>query len=251
MTTDAQIAANRRNALKGSGPKTAEASSSRPHSTRLRKTLDRIIQTVPRAEQAAALEAARSVHPHSIFAAKLATFCELRDGETPEYDCFTFALDLINCPERIAAREYAPRDGGPAKLPGIADALPGPSFLHFLQLPTQPSLQSCRDSDLVVYYDKRGNAQHAGKIVAGTIVSKWGMKGALWQHGLWEVPTRYGKCVQFYSHRRKDCVQQQWLKYLLLLARRVSGFTSLVSVMWENRGKNLDHEELQRLVAKR
>jgi hypothetical protein len=180
---------------------------------------------------------------------KLADFCELRDDEAPEYDCFTFALDLIDCQERIAARAYAPRKIGPTQRPGIADALPGPNFLHFLQLPKQSSLQSCYDYDLVVYYDKFGHTQHAGKIVMGTIISKWGMKGALWQHGLWEVPNSYGTSVQFFAQRPKEYIRQQWLKYLRNLAQRVMGFTYLVSVMYENKGQNLSHEELLRLAA--
>jgi hypothetical protein len=216
----------------------------------LRNALDQILQEYQTPdEQAAALEKIRSEQPHSIRSARLEPICKLRDGETPEYDCFTFALDLIDCPERIAAREYAPRNIGPTKRPGIADALPGPNFLQFLLLPSQPSLQSCSDYDLVVYYDKFGNAQHAGKIVAGAIVSKWGMKGALWQHALWQVPSSYGTSVQFYSHRSKEYVREQWLKYLHKLAQRVRGFTYLVSVMYENKGKNLNHEELIRLAA--
>jgi hypothetical protein len=218
----------------------------------LRNALDRILrQHQTTGEQAAALEELRFVQPHSIHLATLADFCELRDGETAEYDCFTFGLDLIDCQERIAAQQYAPHKRGPIQRPGIADALPGPNFLQFLQLPKQTSLQSCHDYDLVVYCDKRGNAQHAGKIVAGTIVSKWGTKGALWQHGLWEVPSSYGTSVQFFSHCSKEYVRQQWLKYLYKLAQRVMGFTYLVSVMYENKGKNLSHEELLRLAAQK
>ena len=218
----------------------------------LRNALDQILGTYQTTtEQAAALEEIRSVHPHSIRSVKLADFCELRDDEAPEYDCFTFALDLIDCQERIAARAYAPRKIGPTQRPGIADALPGPNFLHFLQLPKQPSLQSCHDYDLVVYYDKGVNAQHAGKIVTGTIISKWGTKGALWQHGLWEVPNSYGTMVQFFAHRPREYIRQQWLKYLGNLAQRVMGLTYLVSVMYENKGKNLNHAELLRLAAQK
>lgn len=218
----------------------------------LRNAIDQIVQDFQTAdEQAAAFEEMRSAHPHSVRLARLETFRGLRDEQTPEYDCFTFALDLIDCPERIAAREYAPRNIGPAKQPGIADALPGPSFLHSLLLPDQPSLQSCCDGDLVVYRDKFRNPQHIGKVVAGAIVSKWGMKGSLWQHGLWEVPSSYGTSTRFYSHQPNEYVRQQWLVYLGRLAQRVSGFTLLVSVMSENRGKNFSSEVLLSLAANR
>jgi hypothetical protein len=93
----------------------------------LRNALDQILQKYQTpAEQMAALEAIRSAQPYSIRPSGLEDFCELSDGETPEYDCFTFALDLIDCQERIALRGYAPHKTGPILRPGIADALPGP-----------------------------------------------------------------------------------------------------------------------------
>ena len=139
----------------------------------LREAIDGILQRSQTADaQATLLEELRSALPHSIRPAILGMFCELPDGEIPEYDCFTFAFDLIDCPERIAARKYAPRTIGPAMQPGIVDVLPGPNFLPFLRLPEQPSFAACSDGDLVVYCDKFGNARHAGKIVDGAIVSK-------------------------------------------------------------------------------
>ena len=188
----------------------------------LREAIDGILQRSQTADaQATLLEELRSALPHSIRPAILGMFCELPDGEIPEYDCFTFAFDLIDCPERIAARKYAPRTIGPAMQPGIVDVLPGPNFLPFLRLPEQPSFAACSDGDLVVYCDKFGNARHAGKIVDGAIVSKWGMKGALWQHDLWDVPSSYGLSAQFYSRRPKEYVRQRWLVYLEHLAKRV------------------------------
>jgi len=218
----------------------------------LRNELDRILQKYQAPdEQAAALEEIRPALPHSIRSAKVEDFCELPAGAVPEYDCFTFALDLVDCQERIAVRQCAPRKIGPAKRPGIADALPGPSFLNFLQLPSQPSLESCSDYDVAVYYDKFGTAQHAGKVVAGTIVSKWGMKGALWRHGLWEVPSSYGTSVQFYSHRPKEYVLKRWLDYLCELGKMAGEFATLVLVIHENRDKNLNHEEFLVIAAKK
>ncbi|MCH7915675.1 MAG: hypothetical protein IH856_22010 [Deltaproteobacteria bacterium] len=218
----------------------------------LRNEIDRVIQVFQTPnEQAAALEELRATHPHSIQLATLERFCELPTGQVPKYDCFTFALDLIDCQERIAAWRFAPRNIGPVKRLGIEDALPGSSFLQFLCLPEQSSLQSCVDHDLVVYCDKFGNVQHAGKIVEASIVSKWGMKGSLWQHELWEVPSSYGTSARFYSHSTMERVRSRWLDYLRNLAQRVSGFTTLVSVMAESKGKNLTAEELLRLAAER
>ncbi len=218
----------------------------------MRDEIDRIVQSLHTPdEQAAALEEIRPTHPHSIRLIELETIGELSKGDAPDYDCFAFALDLIDCPERIAVRQYAPRNIGPIKRPGVGDVLPGPSFVQFLLLPELASLQSCGDHDIVLYYDRFGNVKHAGKVIAEDIVSKWGMKGSLWQHALWEVPSSYGRLVRFYSHRPKDFVRKRWLAYLRRLAQRVSGFTSLVSVMVENDGKNLNAEELLRLATDR
>lgn len=218
----------------------------------LRVEIDRVVHACQAPnEQAAALEELRATRRHSVQPARLERFRELPDGHVPKYDCFTFALDLIDCQERIAARAFAPRNIGPVKRPGIANALPGSSFLQCLLLPEQPSLQSCADHDLVVYCDKSGNVQHAGKIGGATIVSKWGMKGSLWQHPLWEVPSSYGTSARFYSHPTKERVRGWWLDYLRNLAQRVSGLTTLVSVMAESKGKNLTAEELLRLAGER
>jgi hypothetical protein len=221
----------------------------------LRNEIDDIIQKFRTPDkQAAAFEEMRAAQPNSIRLATLEAFRELGDGQSRKYDCFTFALGLIDSPERIAAETYAPRSRGPMKWPGIDDALPGSRFLNFLQLPElpeQPSLQSYRDGDLVVYRDKFESTEHVGKVAAGVVVSKWGMKGSLWQHGLWEVPSSYGTSVRFYSPRPVEYVRRRWLGYLELLARQVSGFTSLVSVMLENKGRNLNSEELLKLADNR
>ncbi len=225
---------------------------SRDKDLSLRDAIDRILRNFRTPDdQAKALEDIRCEYQHSIRLAEIADFCKLSEGNIPKYDCFTFALDLIDCQERIAVRGYAPRNKGPVKLPGIADVLPGASFLHFLQMPSQRTLDLCADYDLVVYSDRFGTVRHAGKIVSARIVSKWGMKGSLWQHGLLEVPSKYGTLPRFYSRPTKEQVRTRWLDYLGSLAQRVSGFTALVSVMAENKGKNLTAEELFRLAAKR
>lgn len=218
----------------------------------LRKEIDRVIEEVQAPnEQAAALKKLQEIHPHSVQPGTPEEFPELSDEQVTKYDCFTFALDLIDCQERIAARRFAPKTIGPVKRPGIADVLPGSSFLQSLVLPEEPSLQSCADHDLVVYCDKFGNVHHAGKVVGTAIVSKWGMKGSLWRHGLWEVPSNYGTSARFYSHLTREGIRSRWLEYLKDLAKRVSDFTTLVSVMADSKGKNLTAEELLRLAAER
>lgn len=218
----------------------------------LRTAIDTIIEEYQVVEyQVAALERLHSTHAHTVRQAKLSDLVGVSDGDTPEYNCFAFALDLIDCPERIAVGKYAPRTVGPIRFPGIADVLPDANFLWSLMLTPQYSLQNCRDHDLVIYCDKFGYPQHAGKVIAGAVISKWGMKGGLWPHSLWEVPSSYGTSLRFYSHLSKEHVRQKWVEYLQRLARRVSGFLYLASVIHENEGKGLSHKELLRLAAEK
>ena len=217
-----------------------------------RNEIDRIIhENSTQNEQEEAFDKIRSIHPHSIHSANLMLFSGLSEDVVPPYDCFTFALDLIDCEERKAAREYASSSLSGIRRLGIEDVLPSTSFLQFLQLPVQTSMCHCGKGDLVVYFGDDKDALHAGKFFDGKIISKWGMKGWLWQHDLWEVPSKYGTSVQFYSHRPKNFVRQKYFEYLTKLAINVQGFTKLVSTILENKGKNLSHEELLRLSAEK
>lgn len=218
----------------------------------LRNAIDIILNNYQKQnEQLAALEELRSSKPHSISPANIERFFKLPDGEGQKYDCFTFALDLIDCQERIAVQHFAPRGFGSVKRPGIDDVLPGANFFNYLAPNCLSSMKSCQDFDLIVYYDKFGKAQHAGKIVAASILSKWGMKGYLWQHSIWEVPSSYGTSVKYYSKMNKEYVRKRWIEYLCELAKKVGGFINLVSVMHANYEKNLNHQELLELAVQR
>jgi hypothetical protein len=195
----------------------------------LRNELDRILrESQEQGDQEASLEKIRKIHPHSIRPARLDDFCKIPDGNVPEYDCWTFALDLIYSQERIAVRRFAPYKKGPIQRPGIDDALPGPNFFCYLQLSKNTNFQNCRDHDLVVYFDFFGKAKHIGKVIEGSIVSKWGMKGYLWNHGIWEIPSSYGVDVRFYSQLDKTLIRKQWSAYLSDLAKRVKRFTDTI-----------------------
>lgn len=200
----------------------------------LRGEIDRVIHGSHAArDQAAALEVLHRRLPHGIREADVREFCALGDP-IPEYDCFTFALNLIDCPERLAVRDYAPRRVGPLQRPGIADVLPSHNFIAYLRLEERPDLDTCRPNDLVVYRDRAGQALHAGQVFAGQVVSKWGMKGGLWLHGLWEVPTSYGVCAHFHAHMPNDELRKAWVRYLGELANRVAGFVGSVRAILEN-----------------
>lgn len=195
----------------------------------LRAELDRILkENQDQIAQEKAIKSIKELHPNSIERARLDDFCEISDRNISDYDCFTFGLDLIDSEERIAVRNFAPKKIGPIQRPGIADVLPGPNFIYYLQLQEVSSLSMCKDFDLVIYFDRFGKIKHIGKVFKGNIVSKWGHGGYLWQHGIWEVPNRYGIDVKFYSQLSKMQIRKKWNAYLYELAKKVRGFTEIV-----------------------
>jgi hypothetical protein len=50
----------------------------------------------------------------------------------------------------------------------------------------------------VVVYRNDDQICHAGIVQDGRIVSKWG-GGHVWRHGLFEVPSSYGRGAQFFK----------------------------------------------------
>lgn len=197
--------------------------------SQLRTELDKILkENQDQGSQEDAIKNINGKYPHSIKQARLDEFSSIANENISEYDCFTFALDLIDSRERIAVRDFAPKKIGPIQRPGIADVLPGPNFVHYLKLPERSSFDECQDCDLVVYFDGSGMIKHIGKIFGKNIISKWGMKGYLWHHGIWEVPNSYGIDVKFYSHLSKTLIVRQWEVYLRELAKKARGFSEII-----------------------
>jgi len=64
--------------------------------------------------------------------------------------------------------------------------------------------EQAEEGDHVLYFGQQ--LEHAGKVCAGMVESKWG-KGHLWQHGVYEVPQRYGDIVRFFRQvSREDAI---------------------------------------------
>ena len=105
------------------------------------------------------------------------------------YNCYEYAFELVgSCPYRLIAETDADLNLGTY----IAEA----EFAHFLiesVVLKEINKDEIRPDDVVVYLDIKGTPQHAGKVgtLAGRIKSKWGC-GPFFEHGLWEVPKRYG-----------------------------------------------------------
>jgi len=72
------------------------------------------------------------------------------------------------------------------------------------------TIQDANDGDHVVY--SNASIQHAGKVVAGKVESKWG-RAHLWSHSVFEVPQNYGNTVQFFSRIDQEVAVDAFLEY--------------------------------------
>jgi hypothetical protein len=71
------------------------------------------------------------------------------------------------------------------------------------------------ESEALVIYSCRDRPKHAGiSLPEGRVRSKWGVDGFVWEHGLWEVPVKYGRQVALFKMVSETRIR----KALLLLA---------------------------------
>lgn len=101
------------------------------------------------------------------------------------YNCFEFALGLAGRREVRLISCYLP------------STFCNGSFVQYLVDSILIQAPAPSSGDLVLYRDTH-QITHAGVVVAGRIISKWGT-GHLWLHRLLEVPTSYGNTTSFYT----------------------------------------------------
>ena len=166
---------------------------SQESNSELRCRLEKIISQSPDDWERLISELA-STPPHSIR-------CLPHEHREP-YTCFESAFELADSRAyRKIAESFADWGG--------RDAENAPSiffvnfrFVHFLigrgEL-VEINEGELKVGDVVVYLDDEDTPQHAGKKAPqeGLIKSKWG-DGRFLEHGLWEVPKRYGNTARFF-----------------------------------------------------
>ncbi|MEK9946006.1 MAG: hypothetical protein VW999_08480 [Alphaproteobacteria bacterium] len=124
-------------------------------------------------------------YPHTIVAQPV--------DHTPGFNCFAFAFGLWDQPGyvRIAAAEHRAGESRFFASTAFAGALSRDGAL----IPV--GRRDLTPGDVVLYgtVDK---PIHAAQVLdPARVRSKWG-RGHLYDHGLWEVPGRYGHTVRFY-----------------------------------------------------
>ena len=135
-------------------------------------------------------------HPNKI------RIIEIADRSQP-YTCFMHVFGLRNEPEynKIA-------------MSGSGKIYANSAFVLFLiqEGYIQEITSGTTSTEDIVIYFASGVPQHAGIAKRdGQIESKWGL-GHLYEHGILEVPSKYGNEVKFYSPISKGLALKHFLK---------------------------------------
>lgn len=130
--------------------------------------------------------------PHNI---KLRAEAKLGNDESWRYNCYTYALCLMDSAEFVDIIDRYP-------FLFANDSYVLYLIEHYLAEIEQNEVQ---DDDYVIYF-LNGVPKHAGRIRNHKVVSKWG-NFHLWEHDLWEIPIDYGDAISFYKQiSLEDCI---------------------------------------------
>ncbi len=162
----------------------------------LREALDHILDRYACDEVGEQIQQIKNLaqkYPHSI---SLVHEAIPNKPETFSFNCYQHSFDLVN---------VEPVDRIMRTRPSV---FPGREYVGFLidNSLREIRVQDAQDGDHVIYSaDLR--IEHAGKIRAGAIESKWELMHLL-RHPLYEVPSRYGNKVRFFTRLpQRDAVQ--------------------------------------------
>lgn len=179
----------------------------------LRKELQEIIKksensnlfetTIKLHDQITAIQSLSEKYPHSIL---LVNEARMDEPATYKYTCYMYAFDLRDVP------------GLKQMTGGSNDIYPGSVFVSYLidEFLEEIGLNDAKDKDYVVYLSE-GKIKHAGKVYRGKVISKWGY-GHLWEHALFEVPSKYGNEVRFFKQLPENkCMDafKRWAHFVL------------------------------------
>jgi hypothetical protein len=132
----------------------------------------------------------------------------LRDGlPNNRYNCFAYAFDVYaRADYQQLADVHAKRSKAPID-PKLVK--------HMVETGTLVEHREELQVGDIVLYENEGEFVHAARVVEedGLCHSKWGI-GHLYQHGVWEVPTSYGRRFRTVYSKGPDTVMdvlKRWL----------------------------------------
>jgi hypothetical protein len=174
--------------------------SSLSENERLRSALDEItsLPADQLSQHPALVASLRSRCSHGI---EIAADPEVRDVPLAKFTCFMHAFLLAQSTVVLAIARY------------LRNTYPGGEFVAFLiaNYLAEVGVEDAREGDIILY--SRGEEiHHAGRLKSGRVVSKWGT-GHLWEHGIFELPARYGERTRFYRAVPSAVVEEAFVAY--------------------------------------
>lgn len=171
----------------------------------LRRRLQQIVDSVPVSNQESAITALDSTCPHSIL--------RLKDAQVEKWNCFAFAFNLVTS-RAYGKIAWADRRGR------CNTFFASPRFVQFViqkESVSEISEGETQPGDVVIYLDDDRAHKHAGKITPnhGRVKSKWGV-GLFWEHGLWEVPEKFGNTLRFFRDIPEAKAEREFLEFAKL-----------------------------------
>lgn len=163
----------------------------------LRRLLDEIT-TSPCDEHLVRIDQLGIIHQHDI---KLVPAIDMPPTPPDKYTCFMHAFDLVDSHAVIEiARTFK-------------ETYPSGAFVAYLidSYLSEISHEETQRGDIVIYSCAAGIA-HAGRFIGGKVISKWG-SGLLWEHGVAEVPSKYGDDVRFFHAPNRPLAEQAFVAY--------------------------------------
>jgi len=136
--------------------------------------------------QISRIRALHSAYPH-----RLSILEEHSLGHQLDFNCFRYALCLIDLPRSVTDLMLRPdRPTGPVDSKFVL-------FLIGAAILEEISSESTVCGDIVVY-STNNQPKHAGRVAGDLVDSKWGPGGHLWRHGIYEIPLKYGSEARFF-----------------------------------------------------
>jgi len=119
-----------------------------------------------------------------------------------QYTCFMYAFGLADSKVVKRIGYY------------LKNAFPSSEFVAFLisDYLTEILPADVLDGDIAVYSNPE-KITHAGILSGGRVVSKWGDKGYLMRHALFELPAKYGDTIKFYRPISVVEIEQAFIIY--------------------------------------
>ncbi len=168
---------------------------------KLRICLDEAIKIEDPIKNIEFIDKLRQEIPHTI---KLIEKSAFSLNYYPNYNCHMYALNLLNSKEvdqKIRGR--------------LGKVIPDKEFINYLlnqNILKKIDFKDIDFEDIIIYF-KNDEPAHGGRIRSERIISKWGVVGHLWEHGINEAPFSFGAEKKYFRQISKELALKVFFEY--------------------------------------